>query len=281
MKVKKFIGQNINGFLIIDTYPVITPNGKKTRKVLVKCNRCGREFERHSGQDFNTLHCKCMNKVEVRKTQPKMISYGGKEQTFLSFCKDHQIDSKDSYHRLDAGWTADDLIRGSLIRKCEQCNQLFNTKCMNKKYCSKKCQRRHANGYVGVFQPKLCACPVCNTIFVSSRINSQCCSDECRKQLARITRKGRYKHLQHEGKFDPSVTLVNVFNKFNGKCAICDKQMKMEGDWRSDDYPSMDHIIPLSKGGTHEWKNIQLLCRKCNCEKHDKIDEMYGNVVSA
>ena len=281
MKVKKFIGQTINGFLILDTYQVITTNGKKSGKVLVRCERCGREFERTSSQNFNTLHCKCMNKVEERKTQPKMITYNGKEQKVIDFCDSFGIDKNLTYGRLKAGWTAEDLIRGSLIRKCEQCNSSFNTKFTSAKFCSRQCEKRHQKGLVGIFQPEMCVCPVCNAIFISSRCNSQCCSDECRKQLARIKRNGRYKHLQVEGKFDPSVILVNVFNKFNGKCVICDKQMKMEGDCRSNDYPSMDHIIPLSKGGTHEWKNIQLLCRKCNCEKHDKIDEIYGNVVSA
>jgi len=35
--------------------------------------------------------------------------------------------------------------------------------------------------------------------------------------------------------------------------------------------PTVDHIIPLSKGGLDKECNWQLLCRKCNVEKGDKV----------
>jgi hypothetical protein len=31
-----------------------------------------------------------------------------------------------------------------------------------------------------------------------------------------------------------------------------------------------DHIVPVSRGGTNEWSNIQPLCEDCNCRKHAK-----------
>lgn len=50
----------------------------------------------------------------------------------------------------------------------------------------------------------------------------------------------------------------------NGYCPLCHKFIGI-------DKLTMDHIIPLNKGGLHRIDNVQPLCISCNCSKQDKI----------
>jgi 5-methylcytosine-specific restriction endonuclease McrA len=52
----------------------------------------------------------------------------------------------------------------------------------------------------------------------------------------------------------------DLFAEQRGCCAICKKKL---GKKRH-----IDHIEPLSKGGAHEIKNLQILCPPCNLTKH-------------
>lgn len=70
--------------------------------------------------------------------------------------------------------------------------------------------------------------------------------------------------------FDESITLDAVVEKYNGICQLCgkpiDKSDIKDGHVRKM-YPSVDHVKPLSKGGSHTWDNIQLAHIGCNAKK--------------
>lgn len=53
----------------------------------------------------------------------------------------------------------------------------------------------------------------------------------------------------------------SVWLRDRGQCMEC----------RATEYLEFDHIIPFSKGGSNSVNNIQLLCRRCNLTKSDRI----------
>lgn len=51
---------------------------------------------------------------------------------------------------------------------------------------------------------------------------------------------------------------------FGGLCVYC-----------ADSAETMDHVIPLSRGGKHESENLVPACKKCNFEKHNKTPSQW------
>ena len=133
------------------------------------------------------------------------------------------------------------------ILKCDECNSTFGTT-RKRKLCSKACNNRRDN-----------------------RLK------ELRKRKARIN-----------GKVDYSITIEKVIQKEKNVCYLCGGQCDST-DFTIDDrgsfivgrnYPSIEHVIAISKGGTHTWDNVKLAHHYCNSIKNDKkIVEDTGQMV--
>ncbi len=59
-----------------------------------------------------------------------------------------------------------------------------------------------------------------------------------------------------------------VFTRDGWKCQSCKVKTprKLRGLF-ADNAPELDHIVPISRGGEHTYRNTQLLCRRCNLNK--------------
>jgi 5-methylcytosine-specific restriction endonuclease McrA len=44
---------------------------------------------------------------------------------------------------------------------------------------------------------------------------------------------------------------------------------------------SIDHIVPRSRGGLHEWENVTAACRPCNLRKRDRTPAEAGMVLAS
>lgn len=117
-------------------------------------------------------------------------------------------------------------------------------------------------------------CPSCFREFAPERKRQAYCSNTCKKREQNRSKEIRRRHkLKENGKIDYSITLSAVIEKHKKICAICGEKVDMSVHSNHDDYPSIDHIIPVSKGGTHTWDNVQLAHRRCNNKKRDMLPE--------
>ena len=59
------------------------------------------------------------------------------------------------------------------------------------------------------------------------------------------------------------------------RCRYCD------ADVSGPRMASVDHTIPLARGGSDEYENTQIVCRACNSSKGDRTDEEYREMLGA
>jgi 5-methylcytosine-specific restriction endonuclease McrA len=55
----------------------------------------------------------------------------------------------------------------------------------------------------------------------------------------------------------------NVFKRDNNKCQYCENELNAEN-------ATIDHVIPRSRGGKHEWSNLVACCLRCNRKKGNR-----------
>jgi len=58
----------------------------------------------------------------------------------------------------------------------------------------------------------------------------------------------------------------NFLIRWNYRCFYCGKELDIEGKY-TDNFPTIEHITPLAKGGTNNLDNIVLTCFDCNIKK--------------
>ena len=130
-------------------------------------------------------------------------------------------------------------------------------------------------------QLSMSVCECCGSLFVSSG-RMKYCSTTCSKRINNAIKKDRRIRKIRHMVVDKNITLERLYERDNGRCYICGNVC----DWDDyaieqgvfiayNNYPSIDHIVPLSKGGKHAWNNVKLACRGCNSRKSDNLHLPY------
>lgn len=123
-------------------------------------------------------------------------------------------------------------------------------------------------------QIELCICKECGKAYIG---NTLYCSSKCMHKY-HDRQKEFNRRIQTNNKADYTISLQKLIKRDNNICYICNKECNLndyiyEGNTfiAGNYYPSIEHIIPLSKGGTHTWDNVKLAHRICNTLKGTKI----------
>ena len=211
---------------------------RETRKdwFLLRCRECGHEFER-----FVDLHCKTecpechRREVERRETERKTASMRrALVRAFRSVLRVKEHEEREREF-LDT------------VHVCKECGREFTLQ-----------ELREDNPWNFTSKPTFC-----------------CTS--CRNRWHR--REGRHRRRERgEQKGYGDVSLLALEERDNHTCYLCGTKTD-RSDYRVDEsgnfiagpsYPSIDHVVPLSKGGTHDMSNVRLACCRCNAIKGNR-----------
>lgn len=120
-------------------------------------------------------------------------------------------------------------------------------------------------------------CIICGKEFETPFQQATTCSKGCSKLYKTYKHDNRLDRLRSNGEVDADITIDKLIERDDGVCHICGKKIDKE-DYRYQDghritghnYPTIDHVIPVSKGGTHTWDNVKLAHMVCNAQKGAK-----------
>ena len=156
--------------------------------------------------------------------------------------------------------------------KCEQCGKTFFANNKNTRFCSDDCRKEWEAAhkkpvFLYLYHRE---CQQCGEEFYTHIPKQKYCSIECQKRAySKVHEIMRRTRKRLNGKAEGDISLAKLYKRDHGICAICGKPVNMSLDTNDNEYGSIDHIVPLAKGGTHTWDNVQLAHRICNSLKSD------------
>lgn len=161
-----------------------------------------------------------------------------------------------------------EAINPNRHKRCKYCDVEFYADRLNKVYCSERCAIRYKEKR---YNHK---CRECGKHYTDNQKNSAGCSDMCKRKHANRTREiNRYRRIKMNGQIHWTISLERLIKRDKGICHICNNKVDTGVHYNDDYYPSIDHVKPIAKGGTHTWDNVKLAHRICNTYKSDETKE--------
>ena len=136
--------------------------------------------------------------------------------------------------------------------------------------CTTERNRRHQREWNQANRPTIPKaydprpCDGCATPFTPLASTHHYCSAGCANRTAKDRRR-----TAKSAAFVERVYRAKVYERDGWCCQLCGRKVNRNAVVPHPNAPTLDHILPLSKGGTHEYANVQLAHFLCNSLKSD------------
>lgn len=114
-------------------------------------------------------------------------------------------------------------------------------------------------------------CRQCGSTFVSLNLDMTCspaCWEQDQQEQKRIHKDRR--RARKKQAYVADVWRTRVFEADSYRCHMCNRKTNPNKATPHPLAPTIDHLIPLARGGTHEPANCRTACFECNCLKGDR-----------
>lgn len=164
----------------------------------------------------------------------------------------------------------------SRMRICETCGTHFRSRPKHKdkanegRYCSKRCLGKAACNVSKrkPYGPRVCVDCDAGTLRQGNVPLCDSCVERRRRENS-----SKQAHLRRAVKLEvesESYTLSEIAARDKYVCQLCRRRVAMKQRAPHPKSPALDHVIPLSRGGTDTRANIQLAHAACNWSKGNR-----------
>lgn len=235
----------------------------------IECAQCGKSFTALAAHQ-KYCHPNCKYTARDRAAGIKPMQY-----VKMATCNHCRKDFKPSMSRYSTYCSRDCSFAAKAgtpssrvwIGKCKGCDRAFVSR-RAKLYCTSECWAKPAQQPI---PERPCKC--CGTPFVPAYTGggvTDYCGKACGEKVAAAARRicGAKRKAVIRNATVETVDPFIVFARDKWKCQLCGiKTPQGKRGTYADDAPELDHIITLSEGGGHSYRNTQCACRKCNRRK--------------
>lgn len=176
--------------------------------------------------------------------------------------------------------TIEELERYLWRAKWDLHHEAARRRIMQCERCYSVVKRWYDESTTGYKSPERRFCQSCFVIY-QEEVETKRIELEEQRRLRRIAA-NKEKHRRygstHHGRaryygvpYEP-VPPIFIFERDGWVCHICGNITDRNAPPRSANSPSLDHIVPMSKGGPHLRSNLATACFLCNCRKGNKTE---------